>query len=189
MQTIRNFRHARVLGLAAAIALGGMSTGAIADQVSAAQAGKLAAAAQGAPLNATERQMLTRAAQANMAEVAAAELAKTKSSNENVLKFAQQMIKDHSHALKEITAVAEKYDVRMPKDAGRSHANALKKMNQLSADEFDRQYLSQAGVQEHKDTKQLVENLRNSSNPELKALGEKLTPVIEAHLKMANDLS
>jgi len=190
MHNIRNFRRAHVLGLAAAIAMGGLSASAYADRTPAAQAGTITVAQAGkASLNATERQMLTRTAQANMAEVAAAELAKTKSSNENVQKLAQQMIKDHSQALKDVSAVAASNGVSLPKDAGRSHNNALKKMNEMSADEFDRQYLAQGGAQDHAETKKLVESLSNSSNAELKALGEKLTPVIEAHAKMVSNLS
>ena len=180
-------RKVHTLGFALAVALGGFSV-AHADPAPTAQAASGAATQSGkSTLNATERQMLTRIAQANMAEVAAAELAKTKSSDPDVLKFADQMIKDHTQGLKDVSEVASRTGVTMPKDAGRAHAKTLKELNGLSGKKFDQQYMAKVGVEAHQETKRLVENLRQSDNAELKALGEKMMPVIDSHLKMAQE--
>lgn len=140
-------------------------------------------------VSADDEKMMAQLAQANMAEIATAELAQTKSSNQQVLKFSKQMIGDHSAALKDLSKIADDKGVKLPKEADAKHKDALKKMNTLSPAEFDREYISKAAVADHEDAKKLVGKIgSDAKDPDFKALGKKLQPTIDMHLKMAKEL-
>jgi putative membrane protein len=140
-------------------------------------------------ISAADEKLMAQLAQANMAEIATAELAQTKSSNEQVLKFSKHMIDDHSAALKEVSKLADDKGVKLPKEADAKHKDLLKKMNTLSPAEFDREYIAKAGLADHEDAKKLVGKISSDAkDPDFKALGKKLQPTIDMHLKMAKEL-
>ena len=54
---------------------------------------------------------------------------------------------------------------------------------------FDKEYLKHAGVNAHKNTLVLLQRVSlEAVGPELKALGAQMRPVVEQHLKMAQQL-
>lgn len=140
-------------------------------------------------VSAGDEKMMMQLAQANMAEIATAELAQTKSSNQQVLKFSKQMIDDHSAALKDVSKLADDKGIKLPKETDAKHKAELKKMNTLNPAEFDREYISKAGVADHENAKKLVGKISSDAkDPDFKALGQKLQPIIDMHLKMAKEL-
>jgi putative membrane protein len=140
-------------------------------------------------VSASDQQLMAEFAQANMAEVAVAQLAQSKSSNSQIRKFAQQMIDDHGKAFKDLSELAEEKQVKLPKEADAKHKEMLKKMNMLNGAEFDRQYTAKAGIEDHESAKKLVDRIANTAqDPQLKALGTKAQPIIDMHLKMAKEL-
>jgi putative membrane protein len=140
-------------------------------------------------VNASDEKLMTQLAQANMAEIAVAELAQTKSTNQQILKFSKQMIDDHTAAQKELAKLADAKHVTLPKETDAKHQAALKKMNTLNPAEFDREYIAQAAVADHEDAQKLVGKISTSANDaDLKALGTKLKPTIDMHLKMAKEM-
>lgn len=140
-------------------------------------------------VSASDQKMMAEFAQANMAEVAVAKLAQSRSSNPQIRKFAQQMIDDHGKAFKDLSKLAEDKQVTLPKEADTKHQEMLKKMNTLNGNEFDRQYAAKAGVEDHENAKKLVDKIaKTAQDPELKALGQEAQPIIGMHLKMAKEL-
>src|SRR5436190_839393 len=71
-----------------------------------------AAKASGSP----DAQFATKAAQGNMAEVNLGKLATEKSQNDDVKKFAQMMVDDHSKAGDDLKGVASKNNLTVPDD-------------------------------------------------------------------------
>ncbi|HWT73092.1 MAG TPA: DUF4142 domain-containing protein [Oxalicibacterium sp.] len=140
-------------------------------------------------VSASDQKMMAEFAQANMAEVAVAKLAQSRSSNAEIRKFAQQMIDDHGKAYEDLSQLAEDKHVTLPKEADAKHQEMLKKMNTLNGAEFDRQYAAKAGVEDHQNAKKLVDRIaKTAQDPGLKALGRKAQPIIDMHLKMAKEL-
>lgn len=132
-----------------------------------------------------DREMMNKLAQANMGEVALAELAKTKSTNKDVLKFADTMIEDHSKAQNGLADVAKKSEVELPKKTDQTHADLLKKMQTMDAAAFDKAYKSQA-VKDHGDAQKLLKKISaNAKSEDFKALAKELMPTIDHHMEMA----
>lgn len=181
-------RPLNMLTISAAMLMSVATGHAMADRVTTSQEGSpQTKMAQQVQLQNADQAMLMKLAQGNMAEIAAAEVAQTKSSDPQVLQFARQMKDDHTKALKKIGDLAKKKDQQLPKAADAKHAEALKKMNAMSGAEFDRHYLAKAGKEDHQETLALLKEIQaNANDADLKALAKELQPTVESHLQMAN---
>jgi predicted outer membrane protein len=148
-----------------------------------------AGAATGAKLNASDEKILKDMAMADMAEVEGGKLAQSKSQNSDVKSFAQQMIDDHTSNLNDVKALAQARGVTLPTEPDAKHKAMAAKLEKMSGDAFDKAYMKQAGVQDHKTVHaKLVAASKKAKDPELKALVEKTEPVVAQHLKSAEQM-
>src|SRR5690606_20121766 len=112
-----------------------------------------------------------------------------KSTDQDVKNFARQMQTDHSKALQEVNALAKAKQVKLPVTADDKHQAALTRLKALDGAQFDKEYIAQAGVSDHKEAKALVGKVSSEArDPDLKALADKLAPTIQHHLEMAEKL-
>ena len=131
---------------------------------------------------------------ANQIDVDAGKLAKSKSKNKEVQKFAQQMITDHTAVNKQAGALAKKLGVK-PEDS--DTAKSLKKgaqenmanLKKLKGASFDRAYVEHE-VAYHEQVLGAIDKvlIPSAQNAELKGLIEKVRPAIQAHLDHAKHL-
>jgi len=135
-----------------------------------------------------DRQALERLAQADMAEIAAGKLAQQKASSPEVKKYGEHMVQEHTKMLQEGTQLAQKKGVQPPREPGKKHQSAMKKLEGLSGEEFDRQYISQM-VKDHDEVMKLAQKTaKDTKDPELKAHVEKGSPHIKEHLEQARKI-
>jgi putative membrane protein len=143
-----------------------------------------------AKLPRAERNMLRDLAQANLAEIATGKLALAKSQDGEVRKFAQTMVDDHSTALKDVQQLAQAKAITLPSEPDAKHRAALKAMQAMDGTRFDRQYMSQAGVGDHRKTRELLQKVQaRARDGDLKALAGKMLPVVEQHLAHAEQMT
>ncbi|NHZ33830.1 DUF4142 domain-containing protein [Massilia sp. CCM 8692] len=136
-----------------------------------------------------DRKIVTDLAMANMAEIEAARTAQGKSQDEQVKKYAQQMIDDHTKALGEVQQLAQTKGVTLPSTLDRAHKAKVDKLAALSGDAFDRAYMAQAGVAEHKKTHSMLSKAQGrTKDPDIKALITRMTPTVDQHLNAAKEL-
>ena len=134
---------------------------------------------------AADRDLMRKLAFANSSEIATANLALKKSSNQTVKTFAQHMIDDHTKASEELMALAQRKNVALPTGPDPQHSAASKKMALLSGSVFDQLYLHEAGVVDHRATLELLEDIgAHAKDKDLKALAQKMAPTVVAHLDM-----
>lgn len=153
-------------------------------------AGQAAAgAATGAKLSASDEKILKDMAMADMAEVEGGKLAQSKSQNADVKAFAQQMIDDHSANLKDVQTLAQARGVTLPTEPDAKHKAMAAKLEKMSGDAFDKAYMKQAGVQDHKAVHaKLMADAKKAKDADVKALVEKTEPVVAQHLKSAEQM-
>lgn len=175
----------------------GQTSGQTSGQTAGQTAGQQGGQAGGSTASGTGTSTLSRAdqkivkdmAMANLAEVEKAKLAQSKSQNEQVKNFAQKMIDDHTKALGEVQQLAQAKGVPLPTELDRKHKRATEKMSALSGDAFDRAYMNQAGVADHKKTHDLLSKAQaRAKDPDVKALAARTMPVVEQHLSSAQEL-
>ncbi|MDD4969462.1 MAG: DUF4142 domain-containing protein [Paludibacter sp.] len=136
----------------------------------------------------TDPEIASVAVAANQIDINFAKIAKEKSKNADVLKFAQTMMKDHQSVIDQAVALVTKLKVT-PMDNVLSKklnadANVTKKMLLAkSAKEFNKAYIDNE-VSYHKAVINTVQTvlIPQTQNKELKALLEKVLPILKTHL-------
>ncbi|MEO7497249.1 MAG: DUF4142 domain-containing protein [Massilia sp.] len=129
-------------------------------------------------------------AQGNMAEIEMAKLAQTKSQNDQVKTFAQQMIDDHTKALGEVQQLAQSKGITLPTDVDVTHKAAAAKLSALSGDAFDKAYMKQGGMTDHKKMHALLNSAQSKAkDPDVKALAARIAPTVDQHLNAAQQMS
>jgi putative membrane protein len=194
-----NFRRTepaqpRVWLLAAALAAAFASPSVLAQTTGGTAPGAMSSPNAGAraasQLQRADQGMLTDIAQANMAEIETARIALDKSKDERVRKFAQTMVDDHGTALKEVQQLAQTKGVSLPDGPGVKHKTKATAIKALSGETFDNQYLSHAGIGDHRATLELLQKTqREAKDADLKALATKMIPVVQAHLSEAEQIA
>jgi putative membrane protein len=138
----------------------------------------------------SDQKLIKDLAQANMAEIEAGRVAKSKSQNEQVKNFAQQMIDDHTKALDDVKQLAQAKGVTLPTELDRTHKRQADRMAALSGDAFDRAYLERAGVADHKKTHAMLQRAQTrAKDPDVKALVARTLPIVDQHMTAVQQLN
>lgn len=157
---------------------------------SAAQNSTAGQTASSAGLSSGDEKALKDMAQANINEIAAAKIALNKAQSSDVKAFAQQMVDDHGDALTKVQTVAQQKGVALPTEPDAKHKAMAAELEKQSGDAFDKMYMENAGTKDHK---MVLSTLQSDSSkikdPDVKALADAHTPVVEKHLKAAEQMS
>lgn len=141
-------------------------------------------------LNKADQKIVVDMAQANLAEVEAGKLALSKTHSAEVKAFAQQMVDDHTKALNDVTQLAQNKGVTLPTEVDSKHKAMAAKLSKLSGDAFDKEYMSKAGVADHKAVHaQLKKHEAKAKDPDVKALAAKMLPTVAQHLHSASGIA
>jgi predicted outer membrane protein len=170
----------------------GMSGSAGMHSTGGSAAGQTAAAgsaATGAKLSSGDAGILKDMAMANMAEIEGGKMAQSKGQSAEVKAFGQQMIDDHTANLNEVKTLAQARGVTLPTEPDAKHKAMAAKLEKMSGADFDKAYMKQAGVQDHKTVHaKLMAASKKAKDAEVKALVEKTEPVVAQHLKSAEQM-
>jgi putative membrane protein len=121
---------------------------------------------------AADHAFMMAAARGDMAEVDLGKLAVQKASSEDVKKFGQRMVDDHSKANDKLEAIAREQHVTLPDTLSAQDKALQARLDKLSGEAFDRAYMS-AMVRNHR------------ANPAVKTFASDTLPMLQAHLKLA----
>ncbi len=139
----------------------------------------------------TDPEIASVAVTANQIDIEYAQIAKKKSKNADVLKFAETMAKDHQAVIDQAVALVTKLGVT-PKDnattksflAGATKTKAI--LNSKKGNAFNKVYINNE-VAYHKAAINEVENvlIPDATNSELKSLLKSVLPLFKTHLAHA----
>jgi len=136
-----------------------------------------------------DKKFVQGALQGGMAEVALGKLALEKSSNEDVKKFAQRMVDDHTRLGEEMKLVAEQLGVAMPEGLSKKDQALQAKLQGLSGAQFDKAYVK-AMVKDHqKDLQEFQHEAQSAATPEVKEAAQKGAPIIQSHLEQIQQIA
>ena len=136
-----------------------------------------------------DREFMMSAARDGIFHVEAGKLAVQRGSSEGVKKFGQHAIEHHTQINDELTQLASKKGVTLPKKMGKKEQEALDKIAKLSGPDFDKAYLEMEIKDHSKDLSAFQKEAKDGKDPDVKAWAAKTVAAIEEHLKMARDLS
>ncbi len=159
-------------------------------QPSAAQKDAVGQTGSNAKLSAGDEKAVKDMAQANINEIAAAKIALNKAQSSDVKAFAQKMVDDHGAALTKVQTVAQQKGVTLPTEPDAMHKAMAANLEKQSGDAFDKMYMENAGTKDHQMVlSKLQSDAKMIKDPDVKALADAHTPVVEQHLKSAQQMS
>jgi putative membrane protein len=135
-----------------------------------------------------EQIFLTRASEADAAEIKQSQLALEKSTDPAVKAFAQKMIDDHTALEAKMKPFADKYNVT-PAAPNATHQAEIDKLSGLSGKAFDKEYVASM-EKDHRAALLLFDDERTTSkDSELRQAADSADATVTMHLKLADKLA
>lgn len=145
------------------------------------------ASASSAKLSSSEETLIKQLAEANLAEINAGKLAQDKAQSNEVKTFAKKMVDDHSKALDDLKQLAKSKGVTLPTEPNKQQMAMQEKLQGLSTEKFDKQYMKQAGERAQRQTHQLLKKAEKAEDTDLKNYASKTIVAVAGHQQMAKE--
>ncbi len=121
-------------------------------------------------------------------EVRMAREALSRSSNLDVRRFAEQIIKDHTEALNSLKAIARSRLMQITPVMDRAHQNILDDMTRTRPEVFDRDFINFM-INDHRlDLGLLLEYREKTKDPNILEWIAKALPLVRKHIGVAEEL-
>ena len=148
-----------------------------------------AAQAQLSPtLSTSDAAFMTTAARGGLAEVEMGRLAQRNGRSAAVKRFGQQMVSHHGQSNQEMVALAQQKQLTPPSTMGAEQQRIYDDLAKLRGSAFDRAY-AQAMVRDHQeDLRAYQTEAQNGTDPDVKAFAARHVPLLQDHLRMAQQL-
>jgi len=130
---------------------------------------------------ARDKMFLRKAIEGGMTEIQFSQVAQQKATSADVKKFADRMVRDHTALMQKLEPFADQYGITPPKTLNKEHMAELDKLNALSGDDFEKEYITVMSLAHHKDLKDFELEQRATDNSDLKANLDEATKVIARH--------
>jgi putative membrane protein len=145
----------------------------------------------GAPDNTQvqDKMFLHNAAEGGMAEIQFGKLAAEKGGSDAVKQFGQKMVEDHTKLNDQMKPIAASMGVPEPKQLNKAGQAEYDKLNSLSGDAFDTEYITIMVKDHRKDLHEFRNEQSATTNPELKMAVAQAEPVISQHLSMIESIA
>jgi putative membrane protein len=138
-----------------------------------------------------DKKFMEKAAAGGTMEVTVGKLASEQASMDDVKKFGQMMVDDHSKANKELGDFARSKGVDLKDGMEKGTKDAQKmsvKLEKKKGSDFDKEYIHEM-VEDHEDDVKAFEDAsKDCDDADLKAWADKMLPTLKQHLQMAKDL-
>ena len=135
----------------------------------------------------SDETFVMKAANGGMAEVDLGKLAVEKAGSDEVKKFGQRMVDDHSKANDELKTLAQNKHITLPTEID-PHEKALHdRLATLSGPSFDRAYMQAMLVDHRNDLNEFRMEAKMGKDADVKGWAAKTLPMIEEHVKLAQN--
>jgi putative membrane protein len=141
------------------------------------------------PTMPTGKQFITSAAKINLGEIALGKLAEQKGANPAVRDFGKLMVYDHTKLEDQLQDLAKAKGITLPTQPGAREANLQQQLSNESGAPFDQTYI-QHMLSGHKQAITDFENeIEHGTNPAFKSYAESGLPLIQDHIRIAEDVA
>lgn len=136
-----------------------------------------------------DKMFLRKAAEGGIAEVKLGQLAAQKGSSDEVKVFGQKMVDDHTKLNNDMAQIADSMGVMLPKTMDKDDQAEYDKLDKLSGNDFDMEYLSYMVRDHRKDLHAFRIEAVSSTDPALHDAVVKAESVIHEHVVMVDKLA
>lgn len=136
-------------------------------------------------LSQADRDFMMRAADANLFEIKAGEMASGKAVVDSVRAYGKHMVMDHSMAGEELMALAQKKMLTLPMTLSEAKQKKLDSLSMMNAMAFDSLYVMMMVVSHGETVDQFQTITVIGSDPDIKTFAEGKLPTLRHHLEKA----
>jgi putative membrane protein len=138
----------------------------------------------------SEQAFVSKALEGGETEVQLGQLAQQKSQSNDVKQFAQKMVSDHSQMDdKWFKPVAQQLGVSEPKGPSKKDKKEIAKLQGLSGQDFDREYITMMVKDHQKDLKDFKDEAQVAQDPNLKQVVQQGSTLISQHLQLIEQIA
>lgn len=128
------------------------------------------------------------AAQTDMTEAHLGQLAADQASAQGVKDYAQMLVSDHTKDYDQLTAIATKAGLTVPKGLDAKHDKMIAPFEKLKGAAFDRRYEHEMVAGHTQAIAMYKKEASDGQNADLKAYASQALPTLDKHLSGAKDL-
>ena len=136
-----------------------------------------------------DKMFLKQASEGDLFEIQAAQLALQKSSSDDVKQFAQMMIDDHTNMEHKMKPIAEEANVPPATSMSSKAMAEYKKLQSLSGDDFDKEYIKAMVMDHSKVSKAFSTEASGGQLSDEKQAAMQNKPTVDLHLQKAQQLA
>jgi putative membrane protein len=136
-----------------------------------------------------DKMFLRGATEGGLAEVQFGQLAAQKGGSEDVKAFGQKMVTDHTALNAQLAPIADSMGIRVSKSLNKENQAEYDKLNSLSGDAFDTEYLTLMVKDHHKDLREFRMEATMASDQNLRDAVAKGQQVVREHTMMVDKLA
>lgn len=129
------------------------------------------------------------AARGGLAEVELGQLAAQKASKEEVKKFGQRMVDDHTKANDQLKEVAAQEHIDLPTQIDAKDKAEKARLEKLSGAQFDKAYMDYMVKDHQADVQHFTWESKSGKTPAVKSFAEQTLPTLRDHLKEAEKIA
>ena len=148
----------------------------------------LLARGAGSDLQSPDNDFVENAAKGGLAEVELGQLAQDKASNSRVKAFAEMMISDHGKANQDLSDRARRLGLTLPDHMSVLQMEQKTRLSAYSGAHFDRSYIDVMVKDHQEDVQEFQREANEGKNEALKAFAAKTLPVLQKHLRLAEQI-
>jgi len=130
-------------------------------------------------------EFILEAAQGGMGEVELGKVAAQQGTSDEVKKFGQRMVDDHSKGEEELKTIAQHRGITLPSELDSKDKALMTRLSKLHGSSFDRTYMRNMVTDHKQDVAAFRHEATSGKDPEVKAWAAKMLPTLEEHLKEA----
>lgn len=125
------------------------------------------------------------AAKGGMAEVQLGKLATEHGQTDEVKKFGQRMVDDHTKANDELKSIAASKSIKLPQELEGKDKALMTRLEKLNGAAFDRAYMNAMVTDHQKDVNEFKKESNTGRDPQVKSFASSTLPTLEEHLQQA----
>jgi putative membrane protein len=137
----------------------------------------------------TDQEFVDFAAQTDMTEANLGQLAGTNASAQGVKDYAQMLVTDHTNDYTQLSTVAGKAGLTVPKGLDAAHQKMIAPFEKLKGTAFDHRYIQEMIAGHTKAIAVYTKESTDAQNADLKAYASQVLPTLQKHLDGAKDIA
>ena len=140
-----------------------------------------------ASLNSADRQFLINAARTDMIEAHEGQMAENQAMRSDVKDFGKTLVDDHTQSYEQLTALAAKEGVPIPKGINAAKDPAVESLMHLNGEKFDHSFANDEVAAHRRALATFKREAMSGHDADIKAYASQMIPTLEKHLHLAEE--